>query len=89
MGIAFIVGFVVSLIVIIFKQQRIKFIVAVLRLAKICFWENVYIILISFALSAISLGALYLNLRFLEISELQIEGQHYVDKHVFTILILV
>ena len=37
-GIAFLAGFVISLIVILLKQQRIKFIVACLRLAKLCFW---------------------------------------------------
>lgn len=88
-GITFLVGFVVSLIVIVLKQQRIKFVVAALSLAKICFWENAYMIVLSFLLSAVSIGMLYMNLRFLEISELQKDGQHYVDKRVFSILILV
>jgi hypothetical protein len=88
-GIAFILGFIISLVVILLKQQRIKFIVASLCLAKICFWENIYMIFISFALSAVSLAAIYVNLKFLEISELQKQGQHYIDKHVFSILILV
>ena len=73
-GMAFLFGFVVSLVVILLKQQRIKFIVAILRLAKTCFWENCYMIVLSFVLSAISLAALYGNLRLLEISELQKEG---------------
>lgn len=88
-GIAFILGFVVSLVVIVLKQQRIKFIVAALSLAKQCFWDNCYMIFLSFFLSAISLAALYINLRFLEISELQKQGQHYIDKRIFSILILV
>lgn len=70
-GIAFLVGFVVSLVVILLKQQRIKFIVAALSLAKTCFWDNCYMIFLSFGLAALSLGALYVNLRLLEISELQ------------------
>jgi len=88
-GLAFLAGFVVSLVVIVLKQQRIKFIVAVLRLAKTCFWDNCYMIVLSFGLSAVSLAALYGNLRLLEISELQKEGQHYIDKRVFSLLILV
>jgi hypothetical protein len=88
-GIAFLLGFVVSLIVILLKQQRIRFIVAALSLAKSCFWDNVYMIFLSFGLSAISLGALYANLRLLEISEVQKQGQHYIDKRIFSILILV
>lgn len=67
-GIAFILGFVISLIVILLKQQRIKFMVAALSLAKICFWDNCYMIFLSFGLSAVSLAALYFNLRLLEIS---------------------
>jgi hypothetical protein len=88
-GVAFILGFVVSLVVILLKQQRIKFIVAALSLAKICFWDNCYMILISFVLSAVSIGALYLNLKFLEISELEERGQHYIDKRIFSALIIV
>jgi hypothetical protein len=64
-GVGFLVGFIVSLCVIFAKQQRIKFIVAALSLAKICFWENIYMIFVSIAMSAVSVGALYMNLRFL------------------------
>jgi hypothetical protein len=88
-GIAFIMGFVISLVVILLKQQRIKFIVTALSLAKTCFWDNCYMIFISFALSAVSIGALYLNLKFLEISELGEKGQHYIDKRIFSVLIIV
>jgi hypothetical protein len=88
-GVAFILGFVVSLVVIVLKQQRIKFVVAALSLAKICFWDNCYMIFLSFGLSALSLAALYCNLRLLEISELQKQGQHYIDKRISSLLILV
>lgn len=70
-GIAFLLGFMISLVVILLKQQRIRFIVAALSLAKSCFWDNIYMIFLSFGLSAISLAALYANLRLLEISEMQ------------------
>jgi hypothetical protein len=45
-----------------------KFIVASLALAKICFWQNFYMIFISFGLSIVSIAALYGNIRLLEIS---------------------
>jgi len=64
-GVAFLAGFVISVIVLILKQQRIKYVVAALSLAKICFWDNVYMFLISICLSAVSIGALYFNLRLL------------------------
>lgn len=64
-GVGFLVGFIVSLCVICAKQQRIKFIVAALSLAKICFWENIYMIFVSIFMSAVSVAALYMNLRFL------------------------
>lgn len=64
-GIAFLAGFVISVIVLTLKQQRIKHIAAILKLAKICFWENVYMFLISIGLSAASIAALYVNLRLL------------------------
>lgn len=67
-GVGFLLGFVVSLCVILAKQQRIKFIVAALSLAKICFWENIYMIFLSVAMSAVSVAALYVNLRLLEVS---------------------
>lgn len=67
-GVAFILGFVVSIIVIFLKQQRMKFIVASLALAKICFWQNFYMIFISFGLSIVSIAALYGNIKLLEIS---------------------
>ncbi len=75
-GTAFIMGFVISLVVIILKQQRIKFIVVALKIAKICFWQNCYMIVLSFVLSALSLTFLYANLKLLQVSQLQKEGQN-------------
>jgi hypothetical protein len=46
-------------------------------------------IFISIVLSAVSLVAMYLNVWFLEIAQMQKDGQHLVDKNVFSILVLV
>lgn len=67
-GLAFLVGFVVSLIVVLTKQQRIKFIFAMLKLAKICFWDNSYIFFVSFVLSAISITVMHFNLQCISMS---------------------
>lgn len=53
------------------KQQRIKFIVASLCLAKACFWDNVYLIGLPILLSAISIGMCYLNLVLIRFGHLQ------------------
>ena len=88
-GIAFLAGFVISTIVIIVKRDRFRFILPILNLAKTCFWDNFYMIFISIVLSAVSLVAMYLNVWFLEIAQMQKDGQHLVDKNVFSILVLV
>ena len=70
-GLAFIVGFIVALIIVLMKQQRVKFIVASLRLAKACFWDNIYIIGLPIILSGISIGVCYFNLVFIRYGILQ------------------
>ena len=60
-GIAFLVGFVASLVVVLTKQQRIRFIYAMLKLAKICFWDNSYIFIVSFIMSVLSIVVIILN----------------------------
>ena len=61
-GLLFITAFVVSLIVILTRQQRIKFIHSMLKLSKICFWDNIYILAVSLFLSALSIGLMFLNI---------------------------
>ena len=58
-GIIFIFGFIVSLIVVLSQQKRIKFIYSLLKLAKICFWDNIYLFGVSIVLSGISIGLMF------------------------------
>lgn len=88
-GIGFLVGFLVAMIVLCAKQSRFRFIVSSLQLAKKCFWDNAYCFICSFIFSGISLLALYFNLLFLEIASLQSKGQHFVTQEFFVCLILV
>jgi hypothetical protein len=61
-AIVFAVAFVVSLIVLLSKISRIQFVVTVLKIARRCLWENLYMLLVSFILSAISVTVLGVNL---------------------------
>ena len=61
-GILFLVAFIIALIVVLYKQNRIKFIYAMLKLAKICFWQNIYVFGVSIILSGISIGMMVLNI---------------------------
>ena len=73
-GIGFLAAFVICLVIIIVKAQRIKFVVVSLKLSRTWFWDNPYAVLVSLGMTAISVLALYLNLRILELSELK-DGQ--------------
>ena len=73
-GIGFLAAFVICLVIIIVKAQRIKFVVVSLKLSRTWFWDNPYAVLVSLGMTAVSVLALYLNLRILELSELQ-DGQ--------------
>ena len=64
-GITFIVGFLISLLVILAKQQRIKFIVAALKLAKLCFWDNCYMFGVSIILTGLTMASHYANIQFI------------------------
>ena len=65
---AFLVGFIASLVVALTKQQRIRFIFAMLKLAKICFWDNSYIFIVSFLLSVMSIAVIVLNFECISMS---------------------
>ena len=67
-GILMIVGFITSLVVVLNRQRKIKFIYSLLRLAKICFWDNLYIFGVSILLSAISIGFMFLNIYIITLS---------------------
>lgn len=73
-GVGFIVGFVISLVVILSKQQRIKFIVASLKLAKLCFWDNCYVFGVSIVLSGITMAAYFANIQFIRFAMVQRKG---------------
>jgi hypothetical protein len=61
-AIVFALIFVISLLVLCGKLRGLQFIVTVLKIARKCLWENLYMILVSFILSAISLTVLAVNL---------------------------
>lgn len=63
-AIAFAAAFIVSVIVLLGKIGKISFVVTVLRIARRCLWENIYMIIVAFLLSGISIGVLALNLMF-------------------------
>lgn len=67
-GILFLIGFVVALIVVLSRQNRIKFIYAMLKLAKICFWQNIFVFAVAIVLSAISIGMMTLNIYIIAMS---------------------
>jgi hypothetical protein len=61
-AIVFAVAFVLSLIILLSKISRIQFVVTVLKFARRCLWDNLYMLLVSFILSAISVTVLAVNL---------------------------
>lgn len=63
-AIIFAAAFVISLVVLLRKIGKVSFVVTVLRIARRCLWENIYMIIVSFILSGISIGVLALNLMF-------------------------
>lgn len=73
-GIGFLAGFLISLIVILSKQQRIKFIVASLKLAKLCFWDNCYVFGVSIVLSGVTMAAYFANIQFTRFAMVQKKG---------------
>lgn len=68
MGAGFILAFIVCLIILMVKWQRLKFVTACLALSKAVFWDNPYLILLSIILCGVTLLLLYLNIRILMIS---------------------
>lgn len=79
-GLILIIGFIISIVVILTKQQRMKFIFALLKLAKICFWDNSYIFIVSIIMSVISIVVMHYNLVFISWSLRQKDLQVVYDK---------
>lgn len=77
-GILFIIGFIVALAIILSRQNRIKFIYAMLKLAKICFWQNVYLFAVSIVLSGISIGMMVINVYVISMSITSPTGQYVI-----------
>ncbi len=61
-GVLFLLGFLISIIIICVKRQKFKYIVSILRIAKICFWQNCYMIFLSMGLSALTVAVMYFNI---------------------------
>ena len=87
-GILLVVAFVVSLIVVLTRQRRIKFIYSLLRLAKICFWDNIYLFAVSILLSAISIGFMFLNIFIIKLSIKNVNGSSVQYDWPYMILVL-
>lgn len=51
-----------SILVLCSKLSTIQFVVTVLKIARRCLWENIYMLLVSFILSGISIAVLASNL---------------------------
>lgn len=62
LAICFAVAFVLSIFLLFGKLSKISYVVTVLRIARRCLWENMYMILVSILLSGISIGVFALNL---------------------------
>jgi len=88
-GITFIVGFAISLLVILAKQQRIKFIFATLKLAKLCFWDNCYVFGVSIVLTGITMAFYYTNIQFVRFFIAQKSGQEVIPRYPMIYLTLV
>ena len=80
-GLGCLLGFLVSLVVILSKQQRIKFIVACLKLAKLCFWDNWYVFGVSVVLSGVTMAAYYGNIQFIRFAMVQKDGHELVPRY--------
>ena len=80
-GITLIVGFLISLVVILSKHQRIKFIVAALKLAKLCFWDNCYVFGVSILLSGLTMAFYYANIQFIRFFMAQKWGKEDVPRY--------
>jgi hypothetical protein len=80
-GAGCLLGFLVSLAVILAKQQRIKFIVASLKLAKLCFWDNCYVFGVSVVLSGVTMAAYYANIQFTRFAMVQKRGLETVERY--------
>lgn len=66
-GIAFIIGFVASLVTIFSKRSKLSGILPVLRIAKAAFWPNCYLFIFSILFTILSIGALVINITLLGI----------------------
>ena len=60
-----------------------------MAIAKVCFWQNFYMIFISIILSIMSVVLLYLNVFFLEISQDKKDSQHYIPTWVMSLIIVI
>ena len=87
-GILFIIGFVVALVVVLSRQNRIKFIYAMLKLAKICFWQNVYVFAVSIFLSGVSIGMMVINIYVIAMSITSPTGTYVVYNWPLIIVVL-
>jgi hypothetical protein len=61
-GVLFLLGFLISIVIICIKRRKFRYIVSILRIAKICFWQNCYMIIVSIGLSGLTLAVLYFNI---------------------------
>ena len=87
-GILLVIGFIASLVIVLTRQRRIKFIYSLLRLAKICFWNNIYLFGVSILLSAISIGLMFLNIFIITLSIQNVNGSSVKYNWPFLILVL-
>lgn len=79
-GIAFLGAFLLALITICCKREKFRNVLPVLKMAKICFWENCYMFFVAAFLSVISIVLLYINIILLEISQntTHLYPMHYI-----------
>lgn len=89
LGIGFILGFLVSILVICIKESRFKSITTILRVAKICFWDNFYILFVAFGLTIISILALLVNLTLLKIGQHTTDDTVVVPRLIYSVIIIV
>ena len=75
------VGFAGSLLVILGKQQRLKFVSASLKLAQLCFWDNWYVFGVSVVLSGVTMAAYYGNIQFIRFAMVQKDGHELVPRY--------
>ena len=82
------VGFAGSLLVILGKQQRLKFVSASLKLAQLCFWDNCYVFGVSVLLSGVTMAAWFANIQFISFAMAQKEGHEAVDRFLLAYLVI-